>query len=78
MATKHTAVCLQNAGDEEPIFVLRAQDELAPGLVRDWAERFRNNHEANGSFNVHIESKYWEARGTAEEMEKWRSRKIPD
>jgi hypothetical protein len=29
--------CLTSAADDEPIFVLRANDELAPGLVYDWA-----------------------------------------
>lgn len=34
---KHTSKCLENAGDDEPIFVLRARDELAPQLVLEWA-----------------------------------------
>lgn len=37
MSTKHDSVCLEKAGDEEPIFVLRAQDVTAPILVRVWA-----------------------------------------
>lgn len=37
MATKHTDTCLQKAGEAEPIFVLRAQDQLAPLVVRHWA-----------------------------------------
>lgn len=37
VATKHDSVCLQKAGDAEPIFVLRAQDMTAPVLVRVWA-----------------------------------------
>ena len=39
MATKHTDTCLQNAADDEPIFVLRAQDKLASAAVRYWAAR---------------------------------------
>jgi hypothetical protein len=37
MATKHTDTCLQKAGESEPIFVLRAQDQFAPIIVRRWA-----------------------------------------
>ncbi len=32
--------CLTNAKDDEPLFVLRANDELAPDLVREWAARY--------------------------------------
>lgn len=38
MSTKHTDRCLINAKDDEPIFVLRAQDELAPLVVARWIE----------------------------------------
>jgi hypothetical protein len=41
MATKHTDICLSKAQDEEPIFVLRAQDLFAPQLVRAWVELAR-------------------------------------
>ncbi len=44
MSTKHDSKCLANAGDDEPIFVLRAQDEFAADLVVLWASRFRNAH----------------------------------
>lgn len=36
MATKHNSSCLQKAGDDEPIFVLRAKDPTAPYIVRNW------------------------------------------
>ena len=32
--------CLNQAAADEPIFVLRANDELAPGVVREWAQRY--------------------------------------
>jgi hypothetical protein len=38
MATKKTSSCLQKAADEEPIFVLRAQDLSAPVLVEFWVK----------------------------------------
>jgi hypothetical protein len=37
MSTKHDSSCLAKAGEAEPIFVLRAQDQLAPLIVRKWA-----------------------------------------
>ena len=29
--------CLNKAGEDEPVFVLRAQDKIAPHLVKLWA-----------------------------------------
>ncbi len=38
MATKATGCsCYDKAAPDEPIFVLRAKDVLAPSVVRDWA-----------------------------------------
>lgn len=34
--------CLGKAADDEPVFVLRAQDSLAPGLIRVWADTLEN------------------------------------
>lgn len=31
--------CLGKAQDDEPVFVLRAQDALAPEIVEEWAKR---------------------------------------
>ena len=39
MSTKHTDSCLANAADDEPIFVLRAQDRIAPEIVLEWSDR---------------------------------------
>jgi hypothetical protein len=36
MATKHTSPCLKKAGDDETIFVLRAQDVTSPIIVLEW------------------------------------------
>ena len=41
MATKLQEMqsgCLAKAGDDEPLFVLRAQDILAPATIRNWCE----------------------------------------
>ena len=70
MATKNTDTCLQKAADVEPIFVLRAQDELAPILVRLWADMAENL----GTNNDKVE----EAINLAAMMEQWPNRKLPD
>ena len=38
MATKHDDPCRDRADDDEPIFTLRAQDELAEDVVIHWAQ----------------------------------------
>jgi len=70
MATKHNSVTLGKAQDDEPIFVLRAQDRLAPELVRRWADEA----ERAGCSSA----KVIEARTVADAMERWPSRKLPD
>ena len=70
MATKHTSSCLQKAADNEPVFVLRAQDALAPVIVRYWAVMAKEHGLSK--------EKYDEAMLTALEMEKWPGRKLPD
>lgn len=62
--------CLNKAADNEPLFVLRAQDSLAPTIIRAWAARARR---AGCS-----EDKVQEAYVIAEEMEHWPNRKLPD
>lgn len=73
MSTKHDDTCLQKAGDDEPIFVLRAQDALAPLVVEFWAreaEKFRCSPD-----------KVAEAMDLAGRMRVWareNGRKLPD
>lgn len=40
-ALARTDTCFVRAADDEPLFVLRAQDRIAVGAIRDWAERAR-------------------------------------
>lgn len=54
----------------EPVFVLRAQDELAPQLVRQWARLA----DASGC----PAEKVNEANSKALRMENWAPRKYPD
>lgn len=78
--------CLTNAKDDEPLFVLRANDELAPKIVRAWALDYHNSKcqqnweasHADGStehkwaLNEAQTAKYREANALADQMEAWR------
>lgn len=73
MASKNNDPCLWKAGDKEPIFVLRAQDKLAPEVVRTWAAIAHTK-------GVPFE-KVNEALKLASEMEDWAAQnrsKLPD
>lgn len=55
---------------QEPVFILRAQDILAPHCVSEWARLFQSM----GGGVLKAE----EARAVAEQMVKWGGRKFPD
>lgn len=63
MGLKSSDACLAKAKDDEPIFVLRAQDKLAPALVRMWA----NLAEVHGCGTMKLN----EAELLADRMEAW-------
>lgn len=56
--------CINRAGDDEPVFVLRAKDVLASALVRTWAEFA----DATGA---HEPERAAEARELADLMDEW-------
>ncbi len=56
--------CYAKAQDDEPIFVLRANDPTAPFAIRKWARR-RSLVKGN-------DAKYEEAMKIALDMETWR------
>lgn len=65
--------CYEKASSDEPIFVLRAQDQIAPIVVRVWAEIAEGLGTPLGKVN--------EARGLARRMEWWadsHKSKLPD
>lgn len=74
MTTKEQGVeCYDKADPGEPIFVLRAQDIVAPEIVREWAYRAA----VAGAPREKIEG----ARRVADAMEDWQlehRRKVPD
>lgn len=75
MATKREELakpdsCLNKAGDDEPLFILRGQDIIAPGKVREWAGTARASGVAKNKVD--------EAMAIADAMDAWHTRKMPD
>lgn len=65
MAYKNTCTTLQKVADDEPIFVLRAQDVTAPQVILEWLK-----------LNMHITpERRSEAFACIEKMESWKNRK---
>lgn len=78
MATKAEELkgggCFAKAADDEPLFVLRAQDKFAPVLVEIW--RTLVKEESDGETR-----KTHDAMLLAEEMREWQAKhgsKVPD
>lgn len=66
--------CLNNAEDTEPIFVLRANDPVAPHIVRSWAAEYRSEKmKTTGKLTEAQKAKYQEALNLANEMETWKA-----
>lgn len=63
--------CYAHAHPDEPIFVFRANDELAPGVVRYWAEQYKSKKERESKFDTKAMRKYLEALNTCDLMEEW-------
>ncbi len=62
--------CLSRTADDEPIFVLRAQDRLAPVMLRLWSELAALHGLPEEKVNDILE--------LADEMECWPVQKWPD
>lgn len=71
--------CLNKAGNDEPIFVLRAQDVFAADTILAWADRYRRTHAPQGNWRSEKHrQKHNEAIDIVDQFERWRERKIPD
>mgnify|MGYP001194417691 CR=1 FL=1 len=68
-ALLNRASCLNRAGDDEPIFILRAKDPLAAQTVRLWASMA-----ADGT---HSPEKVKQALDVAETMDRWHTNNMP-
>lgn len=67
--------CLNKAADDEPIFVLRANDPVAASIVRAWAVEYTEEKLDQSTDCVLTNAqlaKAQEARGLANQMDAWR------
>jgi DICT domain-containing protein len=82
MATKSELIedprsCLNEAGADEPLFLLRAQDRFFPAAVEAWV------HEAElaiaaGEGSPGLIAKVREARALLRQADRWPTKKVPD
>jgi len=75
MSTKQTPGaydCYSKLAEDEPYFLLRAKDATAPGIVREWVRRRRNEAIVKGgTITPDYERKLREAELCALEMDAW-------
>lgn len=74
MATKNnpgTFDCYAAAEPDEPLFILKATDILAPPTVLTWAEAYKNRKLISGSFDERARRKYIDAVNCAKAMVQW-------
>ncbi len=70
--------CLGKAHDDEPVFILRAQDSLAADLVELWAIRAKTLMNDPASQKSSLWDKIHDAEQLADAMRRWPIRKNPD
>ena len=71
--------CYEDAGPDEPLFVLRSTDRSAPDTVRHWADMYELRKQLDnsvgdgpGELTARQQEKVDEARECASAMEQWR------
>lgn len=64
--------CLNRAQDDEPLFVLRANDPIAPHVVKAWADQYLQGKALGGGAQLNHVQKYREAMDLATQMTLWK------
>jgi hypothetical protein len=77
MSTKRESIdnpnsFLNRAGENEPVFVLRANDKCAPHVIRAWANAYCFEKGGVGKMGTREIGKYNDALDAANRMENWR------
>ena len=67
--------CYAAAEDDEPIFVLRANDPIAPKVILYWASLYDHNHPNRTADQL---DKLTTALMTAEDMAQWKIRRTQE
>ena len=70
--------CWNRAADDEPVFIIRANDDTAPATVTTWAVRYMQSKGGYASLTLVQREKYHEALQVAEAMRQWRIKKDED
>jgi predicted NUDIX family phosphoesterase len=82
--SKYDNPCFVNAGEREPIFTIRAQDNIGGWAVSQWAYRYRDENATYDSIrgwswaDPKKEAKFNDAIRVAEEMAKYATKKTAD
>jgi hypothetical protein len=66
--------CLNRADDDEPVFVLRANDENAPAIVMEWMRCYVRSKGGVGNMSTLQQRKAVEAEQLASDMRVWKMR----
>ena len=81
-AAKARKGCLGKAAPDEPVFILRARDVLAPNAVERWADELQMAMSSQGATSpARDTAKIREARALAHQMRAWQAlhgSKLPD
>lgn len=67
--------CWNRADDQEPVFILRANDYEAPATVILWAQRYMIAKGGWANMTDEQRRKYADALGVARDMRDWKARK---
>lgn len=68
--------CWNKAENDEPIFVIRANDPAAPDQIIIWANRYMLDKGGYRQMTPEQIAKYNEAMRTAEAMRRWKTEKL--
>lgn len=65
---------LATIGDDEPVFLLRASDVLAPAVICDWADRYLNTQRRlAGEVTEPALAKFKSAHAVQKAMREWKA-----
>lgn len=65
--------CFNKAAPDEPLFVLRANDELAPETLREWAWDYKTQKKRASRYGPEQQKKFEEALALAAAMNQWKA-----
>lgn len=68
--------CLNRAAEDEPLFVLRANDENAPAFVTAWARDYITSKGGWANMTAAQQKKYADAMGDASAMRIWKMHQL--